>query len=182
MNNRTYLFTSARLGFRTWTLADLPAMAAINADPEVMTYFPGVQSEEDTLAFIGRMQAQYGAKGFCYFAVERLDNGAFIGFTGLAVPGFAADFMPCIDIGWRLARKEWGQGFATEAATCCLDFAFEHLGINEVYAMAPAVNTRSEQVMKNIGMDKVKDFIHPLLFRYEGLRQCVLYRKQKAEV
>ena len=77
-NPDSYLFTSTRLGFRNWRANDLEAMAAINADPQVMEFFPGIQDREHTAAFIQRMQQQYAEKGFCYFAVDKLEDGQFI--------------------------------------------------------------------------------------------------------
>src|SRR3546814_9999473 len=120
----TYLFTSERLGFRRWQEADVEPMRAINADPAVMEYFPSLQDQAETLAFIKRMQLQFDEKGFCYYAVDSLVDGAFIGFIGLSEKTFIADFTPCVDIGWRLAKNAWNQGFATEGAQKCLEHAF----------------------------------------------------------
>lgn len=175
-----YLFTSHRLGFRNWKESDLHPMAEINADQEVMEFFPGTQSEQETLNFIKRMQKQFSEKGFCYFAVDILDGGEFIGFIGLSEQVFEADFTPCIDIGWRLKKREWGKGYTGEGAKACLDFAFHQLKIDKVYAMAPAVNHRSEKVMKKIGMKKVKTFDHPKLLNDTRLRECILYQKLKS--
>lgn len=154
-------------------------MAEINADREVMEFFPGISSEKETLEFIKRMQNQYADKGFCYFAVDKLDNGEFIGFIGLSEQVFNTDFTPCTDIGWRLKKSEWGKGYATEGAKACLEFAFRQLKIEDVYSMAPVVNLRSELVMKKMGMKKVKIFDHPKLLNDDRLRKCVLYRKSR---
>jgi RimJ/RimL family protein N-acetyltransferase len=174
-----YLFTSERLGFRNWKPEDIDAMAAINADPEVMEFFLALRSHEETATFIAKMQTQFVEKGFCYFAVDTLENKEFIGFTGLSIPDFEADFTPCVDIGWRLKRSVWGKGFATEGAGRCLDYGFTQLGLTHVYAIAPCVNVRSEHVMKKTGMQKVKQFLHPLLEGDERLQECVLYEKIK---
>lgn len=174
-NNNTYLFTSARLGFRCWTDADIPQMAAINADPEVMRFFPGTETPRQTADFIQRMQALYAAKGYCYFALEELANGRFIGFTGLADKTFTAGFTPCTDIGWRLAKAAWGKGYATEAAKCCLQYGFEKAGLPTIYAMAPAVNQPSIHVMQKAGMQFAGYFKHPLLQDHAVLEDCVLY-------
>lgn len=172
----SYIFTSQRLGFRTWLPEDIPDLAAINADPAVMEFFPSTQSLQQTENFINRMIKQYEEKHFCYFAVERLDTKEFIGFTGLMEPTYEADFTPCVDIGWRLAQKHWGNGFATEAAKRCLEYAFAVLELDYVVATCPQVNTPSEAVMKKIGMQKIRSFQHPLLTDNERLRECLLYR------
>ena len=170
-----YLFTSARLGFRRWQPADLQPMAALNTDPEVMRYFPALQSEAETAAFISRMDSLMDEKGYCYYAVDNLDNGAFIGFTGFATKSFPANFTPCIDIGWRLARAAWGRGFATEAAKACLHYGWDVLGLTTIYAIAPEVNTPSIRIMEKIGMQHTVRFLHPQLAGNDYLQPCVAY-------
>lgn len=170
-----YLFTSARLGFRNWLPADVASMAAINADPAVMEFFPAIQTLQQTEAFIERMQKQIAERGYCYFAVDALADGAFIGFIGLSYQTFVADFTPCTDIGWRLAQKEWNKGYATEGAQRCMYYALQELHLDKVVAMAPKVNVRSINVMQNIGMRETAGFIHPLLANDERLKECVLY-------
>jgi|APTNR8051073442_1049403.scaffolds.fasta_scaffold05936_3 RimJ/RimL family protein N-acetyltransferase len=176
-NHKSYLFTSARLGFRNWLATDLEEMAAINADKAVMEFFPSLTTKEETANFIHRMQKQLADKGFCYFAVETLENHEFIGFIGLSEQTFEAPFTPCVDIGWRLSKKAWNKGFATEGAARCLEFAFQDLDLQKVVAVAPKINIRSERVMEKIGMKKLGEFEHPLLRNCERLKVCVLYEK-----
>ncbi len=175
VSGKTYLFKSERLGFREWQTTDIPQMADINTDPEVMAFFPNTLTRQQTAEFIERMQKQFALKGFCYFAVDNLEDGAFIGFIGLSEQTFEADFTPCTDIGWRLSKRFWGKGYATEGATKCLSYAFAQLKQKKINAIAPKVNLRSEQIMKKIGMKKVGNFIHPLLINNERLEECVLY-------
>jgi RimJ/RimL family protein N-acetyltransferase len=170
-----YLFTSERLGFRSWEMHDIAAMAAINADPQVMEFFPTTQDMQQTEAFVMRMQQQMTEKRYCYFAVEKLDDHAFIGFIGLSDKTFEAAFTPCVDVGWRLARSAWGHGYATEGAKRCLEYGLHELGLREIYAIAPLINIKSEGVMKKIGMNKVCEFVHPQLPGDKRLRDCVVY-------
>ncbi|ASK29397.1 GNAT family N-acetyltransferase [Chryseobacterium sp. T16E-39] len=172
---KNYIFQSTRLGFRDWLPSDVPIMSKINADPRVMEFFPALQSEKETIDFIERMQNQLKAKGFCYFAVDKLDTNEFIGFIGLSEQNFESDFTPCIDIGWRLRTEEWNKGYATEGAKRCLEYAFNDLAIKTVNSITPLINIKSEAVMKKIGMDKVKNFIHPRLQDAPHLQECVLY-------
>ncbi len=174
-----YLFKSARLGFRNWQPTDIPLMAAINADPVVMEFFPSTNTYEQTEAFVTRMQNLYAAKGYCYFAVDRLDTGEFIGFIGLADQSYDTYFTPCTDIGWRLATQHWHNGFATEGAKRCLAYAFTKLHLHKVYAVAPKANRRSEKVMQNIGMHQQANFMHPLLAGNDRLQECVVYGVEK---
>jgi RimJ/RimL family protein N-acetyltransferase len=175
MSASAYTFQSQRLGLRNWRETDLASMAAINADPRVMEFFPSTQTETQTLDFIRRMQVEFAEKGFCYFAVDRLDTGEMIGFIGLHVQTFEAAFTPCIDIGWRLNPNAWGQGFATEGARACLHYAFSQLKLEKIVALAPLVNKRSIHVMEKLGMRKMGTFSHPVLKANPDLEECALY-------
>jgi RimJ/RimL family protein N-acetyltransferase len=176
---KNYLFKSDRLGFRNWHKNDLENLAAINADMAVMEFFPSTRTHVETKSFIERMQKQYTEKGYCYFAVDTLADDTFIGFIGLSEQNFEANFTPCIDIGWRLARTTWNKGYATEGAKKCLEYGFEKLHLNEIYSIAPVANTKSQRVMMKIGMRKVATFDHPQLLENARLRKCLLYKIHK---
>lgn len=176
-----YLFTSERLGFRNWADNDLATQASINADPDVMRYFPAPQTLERTRQFIDRMQQQYRERGYCYFATEKLDTAELIGFIGLAYQDYPAPFTPCVDIGWRLGKAHWHQGLATEGAKRCLQYAFEDLALPKIYAIAPAINQPSIQVMQKIGMQFQYNFEHPALVGDDRLVNCVLYSISRAD-
>jgi len=174
-----YLFKSERLGFRNWMVSDISKMVEISADPKVMEYFPSILTAQQTEEFIERMQKQFSDEGFCYFAVDKLEDQKFIGFIGLSIQTFKSIFTPCIDIGWRLLQTEWGKGFATEGAKRCLDFAFNDIGIEKISAICPVVNEKSRRVMEKLGMCKKLSFNHPLLQDYQKLETCVLYEIEK---
>ena len=176
---KNYLFKSDRLGFRNWLASDVDKLAAINADKEVMEFFPSTRTLPETKTFIERMQKQYAEKGYCYFAVDTLEDENLIGFIGLSEQNFAADFTPCIDIGWRLAKAAWNKGYATEGANRCLEFGFDTLNLDKIYAIATESNIKSQQVMKKIGMCKVKTFDHPQLLDNARLRKCLLHEVDK---
>jgi RimJ/RimL family protein N-acetyltransferase len=170
-----YLFTTPRLGFRTWRGFDLDDFAAINSDHEVMRFFQKPLSRGETQAMMDRMQRMFAEKGYCYFAVDWLETNELIGTIGLGWKTFESDFTPCVDIGWRLGKKFWNQGFATEGALACLSFAQQNQ-INEVVSMASIGNGASIQVMKNIGMKYWKDFDHSELGDFPDIQRCSLYR------
>ncbi len=174
-----YLFTSQRLGFRNWTLDDLEILAEINTDDDVMEFFPFKPSKEDTRAFIIRMQEMYVEKGFCYFAVDLLNNAELIGFIGLCEQTYLEKPSPFVDIGWRLKKSIWNKGYATEGAKACLGFGFNTIGLDKIYSVAPAINIKSELIMKKIGMQQIETFEHPKLLHDERLKYCVLYEKEK---
>src|SRR5690606_3606578 len=99
-----------RLLLRQWRDDDLESLARMSADPEVMRYFPACLDRDESAALIERCGEHFARHGFGLWALERRDNGEFIGFTGLGHMGFEAHFTPAIEIGWRLARAHWGQG------------------------------------------------------------------------
>lgn len=173
---KKYIFTSARLGFRDWDITDIDKMQEINSDEKVMEFFPGIATKAQTTDFVHRMSKQFLDKGFCYFAVDKLDNNEFIGFIGLSEQSYIADFTPCIDIGWRIKSTEWNKGFATEGAKRCLEYAIHQLGINTIYSIAPKVNVKSAHIMDKIGLKKQYEFEHPLLINDNRLKICVLYK------
>jgi RimJ/RimL family protein N-acetyltransferase len=176
MNRTSYIFTSDRLGFREWTDADIAPFAVLNADPIVMEYFPKTRSYEETVALVESFKQHFSKYGYGFFAVDRIDTGNFIGFIGLSNPSFTAWFMPCVEIGWRILKEEWGHGFATEGALRCLQFAFDELKLKEVFSFTAVSNKRSEMVMEKAGMKKVGEFAHPALPDWHSLQQHVLYR------
>ena len=171
----SYLFTSPRLGFRRWQAADLDAFTAINSDPEVMRFFQKPLLKEDTLAMMERMERLYEEKGFCYFAVEHLADQSLIGTIGLGWKTFEADFTPTVDLGYRIGKNWWNQGYSTEGAAACLDYA-RQVQIPKVVAMASIGNLASIQVMKKIGMQYWKEFDHPDLQNSPSIQRCSLYQ------
>jgi len=176
----SYIFTSERLGFRTWKEFDIEGLFNINSDPKVMEFFPSTQTLEQTKNFIKRMQLQYESKGFCYFAVDTIIDNNFIGFIGISEQNFKSDFTPCIDIGWRLSQAHWGKGYATEGAKRCLDFAFNDLQLDTIKSVCPKINNASERVMNKLGMTKEYVFNHPLLKEHKTLEECVLYEIKRS--
>ena len=90
---QTYIETP-RLILRNWKEEDIPAFARINADPNVMEFFLKSLTEEETLAFYHRIQDELQNYGFGLYAVERKEDHAFIGYTGLHRFTFDTDFAP----------------------------------------------------------------------------------------
>jgi RimJ/RimL family protein N-acetyltransferase len=169
--------TTQRLILRQWREEDLAPFAALNADPEVMRYFPAPLTPAESDDFARFAQGMIAVHGWGLWAVEVRDGAPFIGFVGLGRPRFEAHFTPAIEVGWRLDRPHWGHGYATEAAAAALTFAFEALQCEEVVSFTSLLNERSISVMQRLGMshDPADDFDHPALS--DGpLRRHALYR------
>jgi RimJ/RimL family protein N-acetyltransferase len=176
--NAAPILATDRLRLRQWRDEDLAPFAALNADPRVREFFPNMLDRAESDAFAAQFRESIEREGFGFWAVERTEDGAFLGFVGLNRPGFAAPFMPAVEIGWRLARAHWGKGYATEAARAALAHGFGPLGLPEIVAFTVPTNRRSRRVMERLGMahDPAGDFDHPSVPEGHALRRHVLYR------
>ena len=154
----------------------------MNADPEVMEFFVAPLTREESDAFVDRIEAGFAEHGFGVWAVEEASTGTFIGFAGLLHQTFEASFTPAFEIGYRLARRAWGQGYATEAAREAVRFGFEEAGLVEIVSMTAVENVRSRAVMDQLAMthDPVDDFDHPRVPDGHPLKRHVLYRLTSA--
>jgi len=172
------ILKTKRLILRTWEEQDIDPMSAIDQDPAVCEYFPEIGNRIATKAMIQRFINHYEKYGFSFYAVELNSNSEFIGFVGLQYPSFEAHFTSAVEIGWRLASKHWGKGYASEAAQAVLNFAFTTLNLEEVVSFTTENNTRSRRVMEKIGMhhNPHDDFYHPKLSKDSPLCRHVLYR------
>ena len=172
--------TTERLVLRRWTDADRAPFAEMNADPEVMRYFPNVMTKQESDAMVDRIEQGFENNGFGLWAVEI--DGRFAGLTGLNRTTFETPMGPHVEIGWRFARWAWGQGYATEAAQCVLDAAFTDLGLSEVYSFTTETNLPSERVMQRIGMKRRTDldFDHPNTPEWWGAKHIV-YQARSSE-
>ena len=177
------ILTTARLRLRQWREEDLAPFAALNADPQVMEFFPKVLTRAESDVVAGRIRNHFARHGFGLWAVEAPGAADFVGFVGLAVPSFEAHFTPCVEIGWRLAREHWGHGYATEAATAALAFGFGDRALEEIVAFTVPANIPSRRVMGRLGMRRLPsdDFEHPAIADGHPLRSHVLYRLRRAD-
>jgi ribosomal-protein-alanine N-acetyltransferase len=177
MNEHVGLSTE-RLRLRHWRPADREPFAALNADPEVMAYFPDRLTREQSDRVAARIEADLERDGYGLWALETKAGGEFVGFTGLSPVTYETHFTPAVEVGWRLARAAWGQGYATEAARAALAFGFDEAGLEEIVSFATVGNTRSRAVMERIGMERDPDgdFEHPSLPVGHPLAPHVLYR------
>ena len=162
---------------RQWLDSDLEPFAAMNADSEVMRFFPSPLSFEESRQAMQRFRQSIDERGWGLWAVEV--EGKLAGFTGLAEPRFTAHFTPCVEIGWRLRREFWGRGIAFAAAQQAADYAFTSLHLRELVSFTAVGNERSRNLMQRLGFthDPGDDFLHPSLPEDHPLRHHVLYRR-----
>lgn len=161
---------------REWSEADLPTFAQINSSEKVMEYFLKPLTLQETIDFYHRILQEFASYGYGLYAVEVKKTQTFIGYVGFHNVPQEMDFAPAVEIGWRLHSDFWGKGYATEAATACLDYARKELKFKEVYSFTSLPNKRSERVMQKMGMTRVKTFGHPLVAPDHPLYKHVLYK------
>ena len=171
------MIVTDRLILRRWRAEDLAPYAAMMADPEVFAWLGGSQTPAEVEARLGRREAVFEALGYGIWAVERRDDGAFLGAVGLDPTEDDIPFHPAVEAAWRLARQAWGQGYATEAARAAIDDGFTRCGLPEIVAITARINLRSQAVMQRLGMvrEPAKDFDHPALAADDPLRPHVVY-------
>ena len=155
-----------RLILRPWREADREAYAALNADPEVMHDYPVLPERAWVDAKFDRYSVHFRDHGFGRWVLQRKGDGVLLGYTGILPTWPGHPYGEGMEIGWRLVRSAWGQGYATEAAKAALADGFGRLGFDEVVAYTLETNLRSQAVAHRSGMsrDPACDFhagLHP---------------------
>lgn len=171
------MIETSRLLLRRWRREDAVPFQAMGQDAEVMRYLGPPMTMDQCLATVDGQNALADSFGRCFWAIERRSDGAFLGFCGVkpGAPLTPIEGLP--EIGWRLARDAWGQGYALEAAAASLEAEWAR-GTPEVVAITVPANSRSWGLMLRLGMtrDAEGDFNHGALAEDDPLRGHVTYR------
>jgi RimJ/RimL family protein N-acetyltransferase len=145
--------TTERLVLRTWRPDDLPGFAALNQDPAVMEFLGGQPlPREESDAIAAYANELWATQRIGLLAVEGRDDGAFLGMCGLHV---LHDWYPDdVELAFRLARRHWGHGYASEAAAGWLAYGFDVLGLDRIISVTDRdpPNGRSIAVAERLGM------------------------------
>src|SRR5215471_19990514 len=149
------MIETLRLILRPFSQDDLDDFAAINADPESMRFIGSgtTQSREQTQIRVNAILDHYTQHGFGLFAMVDKTSGEFAGFCGLQ----HLDSTSEIEVGYRLSRRFWGLGLATEAARACLQYGFQELHLEQIVAVIQPGNAASKSVARKIGMKYIKN-------------------------
>jgi RimJ/RimL family protein N-acetyltransferase len=166
-----------RLILRRWRQADLDPYAAMMADPAVTDWLGGGQTPDKVRTVLARREAVFDKLGFGIWAVERREDGAFLGAVGLDPTGDDMPFAPAVEAAWRLVRQAWGFGYATEAARAAINDGFDRCDLTEILAVTAQINLKSQAVMRRLGFAPRpwRDFDHPDIAPSDPLRQHVVY-------
>jgi RimJ/RimL family protein N-acetyltransferase len=172
------MIETERLTLREWRDEDRDALLAMCNSPTVMEHLGGPSSAGQIDAGIARLRASQAANGFCFWAVERREDAAFLGFCGLKIANdVGTPIEGEIEIGWRLREDAWGKGYAREAAEASLAWAWANLDADRVIAITVPANTRSWGLMERLGMARRPDldFGHPGFEAGHPLHQHITY-------
>ena len=169
-----------RLVIRNWEASDRPLFHLINSDEQVMEFYPFRRSRAESDEIFDTWHREIADTGLGGFALALRDGGECIGYCGLKYPR-VEPFLPedAVEIGWRLAPRFWGSGYATEAAERLLEYGFDTVGLPEIVSFAVAMNHRSTAIMERLGFrrDAAGDFDHPRVpDTHPHLKRHVLYR------
>jgi RimJ/RimL family protein N-acetyltransferase len=173
------MIETERLILRRWTDADRVAFVRMVCDPEVGEWLGGARTRNQALGDFTRMQAFWDEHGYGQLAIERRADATVLGRVGCRrqPPEWKHPMAGKVEIGWLLARDDWGHGYATEAAAAMLPWGFEALATPTIYSWTARINRRSEAVMQRLGLRRLAelDFEHPDLAADDPLRPHVVY-------
>lgn len=152
-----------RLIIREIHLTDVDGLFELDADPEVHRYLGNktVTGKDQVVTLINAIRQQYIDNGIGRWAIIDRKTTEFIGWTGLKfVTEIINNHKNYYDLGYRLIRRYWGQGIATETAYVSLQYAFDKIYANEVYAMADCENAGSNRILRKVGLRHIETFDH----------------------
>lgn len=175
------MIETPRLILRPWRESDLELFAEQNADAEVMHFLNGTLSRGESDAYVRRAEQHLADFGYCKWAVEAPGVSALIGAVGLTRVKFEASFTPAVEVAWRLNRRFWGRGYATEAAQASIRDGFERICLDEIVAMTALENIASTRVMERAGMTRMIEFDHPNIGLGNPSRRHILYRVARSD-
>jgi RimJ/RimL family protein N-acetyltransferase len=177
------MIETERLILRPVEPRDRAQMWAQLRDPAVMTYLLPVPDDAAYDAMVERYAGYERDLGYTFWAIERRGDGAVIGTCGLKPGAPDTPIAGQVEIGWRLAREAWGQGYAREAAQATLDWAWTNLDTPSVVAITVPDNAASWGLMERLGMTRVEggDFDHPLVPDGSPLKRHILYAIDRPE-
>ena len=166
---QTFL-TTPRLCLRELLPSDDAGMFELDSDPEVHRYLgrTPVQSIDQSREVIAMIRRKYETDGIGRWAVVRREDDAFLGWAGLSlvkeelVNGRTGFY----DLGYRLIRRYWGQGYGFEAARACLDYGFTQMNLPEIFAYVDTPNLASRRILEKLG------FRHTATFDLDGDESC----------
>ena len=148
---KQFVLETERLRLRKLAPQDLDSLLEIYGDPLAMRYFPKVYTREEVREhFLERNLARYADPGHGLYAVERKEDGEFLGLAGPTLQ--EVEGQTYIEVGYHFKPAAWGKGYATEAARACMQYAFDRLGAQQVVSFIGPRNEPSQRVAQRNGL------------------------------
>lgn len=166
------MFETDRLILRRLDEWDVDEIYALRSDPEVMRFIRAPQNRLETVNWLNLVSSRWTSDGIGFCAIIEKRTNKFIGWCGL----WRLKETNELEIGYAINKKDWGKGFATEAARFFLQYAFERLKPDKIVAVAEPENLPSRRVMEKIGMKFVRygEFYNRQLVQYAVARESWL--------
>jgi len=155
-----------RLTLRELSLDDVDSMFEVLGDPIAMEHYPAPKTRAETEGWIAWARDSYERNGFGLWAVERSADGAFLGDCGPMLQPVEGELVP--EIGYHIVRRDWGRGYATEAATACRDLVLGRLGFARVVSIVSPENLPSRRVA-----EKVHQTMREFVWERSGRPMCL---------
>lgn len=150
-------YETERLILRDWREEDWEPFWQGTNTKAVMRWLGGMCDEVKRDAVKQHLLGYARDHGHTFWAIERKEDGAILGFCGLKRCNQSGGPLGMMEVGWRLREDAWGQGYAKESATASLDLAFDRFGADEVVALTVKGNTASWGLMERLGMERRED-------------------------
>jgi RimJ/RimL family protein N-acetyltransferase len=163
-----------RLTIRELTLDDVDDLFEILGDPIAMEHYPAPKTRLETQAWIQWALDSYASNGFGLWAIERTADGTFLGDCGPMLQPVEGDLVP--EIGYHIVRREWGRGYATEAALACREIVLGRVGFDRVVSIVAPENLASRRVA-----EKVHETMREFMWEKGGRTMC-LYESHRPAV
>jgi len=155
-----------RLTLRELSLDDVDSMFEVLGDPIAMEHYPAAKTRAETEGWIAWARDSYERNGFGLWAVEQSADGAFLGDCGPMLQPVEGELVP--EIGYHIVRRDWGRGYATEAATACRDLVLGRLGFARVVSIVSPENLPSRRVA-----EKVHQTMREFVWERSGRPMCL---------
>ncbi|SER98555.1 GNAT family N-acetyltransferase [Salisediminibacterium halotolerans] len=170
MQHAKKVIETDRLYLREFITADADSLAQVLSDPESMKYYPEPFSYEKVERWIQQNIRSYEMNNHGLWAVILKENGRLIGDCGITLQEIDGKVLP--EIGYHIIKDYWNNGYASEAAQACLEYAFTVLRLSSVYSYMQEKNIPSQKVAAKIGMQFCKQFeknnVRQILYAYRN--------------
>lgn len=152
-----------RLILRELLETDVDGMFELDSDPEVHRYLGNnpVTTKEEIKSVIQFVRKQYVDNGIGRWAIIEKSSGDFVGWAGLKfITETINNHTNFYDVGYRLKKKHWGKGYATETAKISIEYCFTTMNKNEIIGITHVDNQKSRHALEKAGLRFIEKFEH----------------------